>query len=100
MQVKRTTDAPRNPRLCRLSKYNSARHRTNHRLVGVPLAVPKGIGELFQRAADQLCLLPQIGRQETVGVGNSGKGSLEGVLEGLGRAGRRGVGVLDTGKLE
>lgn len=33
-------------------------------------------------------------------MGDGGKGSLEGVLEGLGRAGRRGVGVLNTGKLE
>jgi hypothetical protein len=66
----------------------------------VTLAVPQGVGELLQRAADELGLLPQVGRQETVGVGNGGEGGLQGVLEGLGRARRRGVGVLDTGQLE
>ncbi len=68
--------------------------------MSVPLAVPQGIGILLQRAPDELGLLPQVGCEEAVGVGDGGEGGLEGVLEGLGRAGRRGVGVLDTGKLE
>ena len=68
--------------------------------MSVPLAVPKGVGILLQRAPDELGLLPQVGCEEAVGVGDGSEGGLEGVLEGLGRAGRRGVGVLDTGELQ
>lgn len=66
----------------------------------VALFGAQGVGELLQRAPDELSFLPQVGRQESVGVRDGGKGGLQGVLEGLGGAGRGGVGVLDTGKLE
>lgn len=65
----------------------------------VPLTLPQGVGVLVQRAPDELRLLPQVGRQEAVGVGDGGEGGLQGVLEGLGRTGRGRVGVLDTGEL-
>ena len=65
----------------------------------VPLPLPQGVGVLVQRAPDELRLLPQVGRQEAVGVGDGGEGGLQGVLEGLGRTGRGRVGVLDTGEL-
>lgn len=64
------------------------------------LALAQDITELLQRAPDELGLLPEVGGEEAVGVDNSDEGGLEGVLEGLGGTGRRGVGVLDTGKLE
>lgn len=70
------------------------------RLVGVPLAVPKGVGKLLQRAPDELRLLPQIGGQEAVCVGDGREAGLERVLEGLGRTGRGCVGILNTGELE
>lgn len=60
----------------------------------------QNITELLQRAPDELGLLPQVGGEEAVGVDDGKEGSLEGVLEGLGGTGGRGVGVLDTGKLE
>lgn len=66
----------------------------------VSLVRPQGIRKLLQRAPDELRLLPQVGRQESVGVGNSGEGGLQGVLERLGRASGRCVGVLDTSELE
>lgn len=66
----------------------------------VSLALPESVRELLQRASDQLRLGPQIGRQETVSVGDGSEGSLQRVLEGLGRTGRRGVGILNTGELE
>ena len=69
------------------------------RLVAL-LTRPQGVGKLLQRAPQQLGLLPEVGRQEAVGVGDGHEGGLEGVLEGLGRTGGRGVGVLDTGELE
>ena len=65
----------------------------------VSLALPQGVRVLVQRAPDELRLGPQVGCQETVGVGDGGEGGLEGVLEGLGRAGRGRVGILDTGEL-
>ena len=65
----------------------------------VPLTLPQGVGVLVERAPDELRLVPQVGRQEAVGVGDGGEGGLQGVLEGLGRAGRGRVGVLDTGEL-
>lgn len=43
---------------------------------------------------------PQVGGQEAVGVGNSNEGSLEGVLQGSGGTGRRGVDILDTTELQ
>lgn len=66
----------------------------------VSLALPQGIRKLVQGTPDQLGLLPEVGGQETVSVGDSHEGSLEGVLEGLGGTGGRGVGVLDTSELE
>ena len=68
--------------------------------MGVPLAVPEGVGELFERASDELRLLPEVGGEEAVGVGYGGEGGLEGVLESLCGTGGGCVGVLDTGKLE
>ena len=65
----------------------------------VPLTLPQGVRVLVQRAPDELRLGPQVGRQETVRVGDGGEGGLEGVLEGLGRAGGGRVGILDTGEL-
>lgn len=69
----------------------------NFRLV--PL-LPEGVGVLVQGTPDELGLLPEVGREEAVGAGHGAEGGLEGVLERLGRAGGRGVGVLDTGELE
>jgi len=66
----------------------------------VLLALAQDITELLQRAADELSLLPEVGGEEAVGVDNSDEGGLEGVLEGLGGAGRGCVDVIDTGKLE
>lgn len=66
----------------------------------VLLALAQDITELLQRAADELSLLPEVGGEEAVGVDDSDEGGLEGVLEGLGGAGRGGVGVLDTSELE
>ena len=66
----------------------------------VLLALAQDITELLQRAADELSLLPQVGGKEAVGVDDGDEGGLEGVLEGLGGAGRGGVGVLDTSELE
>lgn len=90
-----STDAPKNNH-----SYQLSNHPQTSTSVGITLAISQGIRKLLQRAPDELGLLPQVGREEAVCVGNSGEGSLEGVLEGLGRAGRGGVGVLDTSELE
>lgn len=66
----------------------------------VPLALTEHIAVLLQRAARQLGLLPQVGGEESVCVGDGDEGGLEGVLEGLGGTGRGGVDVLHTSKLE
>lgn len=66
----------------------------------VSLLRPQGVRKLLQRAPDELRLLPQVGRQESIGVRDSGEGGLQGVLERLRRASRRCVGVFDTGELE
>lgn len=71
--------------------------RTTPRLV--PL-LPEGVGVLLEGTPDELGLLPEVGGEEAVGAGHGTEGGLEGVLERLGRAGGRGVGVLDTGELE
>lgn len=84
----------------RPDKYPSLPSRHPTRLVGVTLAISQGIRELLQGAPDELGLLPQVGCKEAVGVGDSSESSLEGVLEGLGGAGRRGVGILNTSELE
>ncbi len=44
------------------------------------LAFPESVGVFFEGTADKLRLLPQVGGQEAVAVGDGGKGSLEGVL--------------------
>lgn len=64
------------------------------------LASTENITKLLQRTSDKLGLLPQVGGQVSVCVTDSDEGGLEGVLEGLGGAGRGGVNVVDTGKLE
>lgn len=56
-----------------------------HRLVS--LALPQHIAVLLKRAAVQLPVRPQIRRQETIRVRDRSEGSLERVLERLGRAG-------------
>ncbi|KAI6764817.1 hypothetical protein HG531_012704 [Fusarium graminearum] len=66
----------------------------------ISLALAQSIGELVQGTSDELGLLPEVGGEETVGVGDGNESSLEGVLEGLGGTGRGCVGVLDTGELE
>lgn len=66
----------------------------------VALLRSQSVGELLQGAPDELGLLPEVGRQESVGVGDGGEGGLQGVLEGLGGTGGRGVGVLNTSKLQ
>lgn len=75
-------------------------HIHTHYTCLVFLALPQGVGELLQGASDQFRILPQAGGQEAVGVGDGDESGLEGVLEGLGGTGGRGIGVLDTGKLE
>lgn len=50
----------------------------------VSLSFSEGIRILLQRAADQLCLGPQVRCQESVGVGDSSECGLQSVLEGLG----------------
>ena len=57
---------------------------------------PKLVTELLERTSDELGLLPEIGSQESIGVTNSGKGSLEGVFEGLGGSRRGSVDIRDT----
>ena len=66
----------------------------------VLLALAQDITELLQRAPHELGLLPEVGGEEAVGVDDGNEGGLEGVLEGLGGAGRGGVGVLDISKVE
>ena len=66
----------------------------------VSLALSEDIAVLLQRGLDELGLLPQVGGEETVGVGDGGEGGLEGVLKGLGGTGRRAVGVANTSKLQ
>ena len=66
----------------------------------VALVRTQSVCELIQRAPDELGLLPEVGGKESVGVGDGGEGSLEGVLEGLGGTGGGGVGVLNTSKLQ
>lgn len=66
----------------------------------VLLVVPQGIRKFLQGTSDEFGLLPQVGGEEAVGVADGDKTGLEGVLEGLGGAGGRGVCVLDTGELE
>ena len=58
---------------------------TLSRLISLPL--PEHVTILLQRTPVQLRLLPQIGRQESVAVTHGDEGSLERVLESLGRAG-------------
>lgn len=60
----------------------------------------ESVGELLKRALDELGLLPQVGGEETVGVGDGNEGGLEGVLKGLGGTSRGSVGILNTSELE
>ena len=66
----------------------------------VALALTKHITVLLKRRTDELSLLPQIGSEEAVAVSDSDEGSLERVLEGLGRAGRSSVDIADTCELQ
>jgi hypothetical protein len=66
----------------------------------VSLALTQNVTKLLQRAANELSLLPQVGGEESVSVADSKESGLESVLEGLGRTGGGGVGILDTSKLE
>jgi hypothetical protein len=66
----------------------------------VTLALTKNVTKLLQRTPDELSLLPQVGCQETVCVGNGLESGLEGVLEGLGGSSGGSVCILDTSKLE
>lgn len=66
----------------------------------VALALAEDIGVLIQWATVELGLLPQVGSEEAVGVGDGDEGGLESVLERLGGSGRGGVDVLDTSQLQ
>jgi hypothetical protein len=68
MLVKRTVSA------------NATRHL-------VPLALAQHVAVLLQWAADELGLLPEVGCEEAVAVGDGDEGGLERVLERLRRAG-------------
>lgn len=68
--------------------------------LSVLLPLPQHISVLFERTPDELGLLPQVWRQEPVGIADRYKGSLESVLEGLGGARGRSVDVGHTSKLE
>jgi hypothetical protein len=70
----------------------------SHRLVS--LASAQNITEFLQRTSDKLRLLPQVGSQVSVCVSDSNEGSLQSVLESLGRTGRGCVDIVDTSKLE
>ena len=59
---------------------NFRRRRQDRPSPLVSLTLPQGVSELLQRASDQLGLLPQVGCQEAVGVGDSREGGLQGVL--------------------
>ena len=50
----------------------------------VSLALTQNIAVLFQRRLGELGLLPQVGGEETVCVGDGDESSLEGVLKRLG----------------
>jgi len=79
------------------NNHNAPRYRSHHL---VTLASPQSIRELLQRRSDELGLLPQVGGQVSVCVADSDEGSLQGVLEGLGRTGGGSVNVVDTSELE
>lgn len=66
----------------------------------ITLSLAEDITKLFQRVADELSILPEVGCEETVAVADGDEGGLEGVLKGLGGSGRGGVSIVDTGKLE
>jgi len=67
-------------------------------LVSLPL--PQHITEFFQRAPIELVLLPQIRRQETVGVAYSHERSFECIFKSLCRASGGGIDILDAGELK
>lgn len=79
---------------------NPQKHTRNPRKPLVTLALPQRVRKLVQRTPDELRLLPQVGSQEAVRVGHGRECCLERVFERLGRAGRRGVGILDASELE
>jgi hypothetical protein len=54
----------------------------------VALAVSQRVRKLLERTANQLGLLPKVGRQEAISVRDGRECGLEGVLESLGRTRR------------
>lgn len=96
--ISHAISSPWTPSSCQKSPIHPFTPITTSRLVA--LLGAQSVGKLLQRAPDELGLLPQVGGEEAVGVGDGGEGGLEGVLEGLGGAGGGGVGILDTGELE
>jgi len=58
------------------------------------------VAELLVGRLDENGLLPQVGSQVGVGLGNSSVGSLGEVSKGSGRATGRGVAIFDTGHLQ
>ena len=83
--------------LTRLPSLHALMARIEHL---VALALTQHIAVLLERAAGELSLLPKVGSQEAVGVGDGDEGGLEGVLKGLGRTGRGRVSVVDTSQLQ
>lgn len=82
--ISHAISSPWTPSSCQ--NHHSINHQSPpvNRLVA--LLGAQSVGKLLQRAPDELGLLPQVGGQEAVGVGDGGESGLEGVLEGLGRA--------------
>ena len=66
----------------------------------VTLALTKHIAVLLKRGADELSLLPQVRREESVGVGDGHEGSFEGILERFRGAGGGCVDVINTCELQ
>ena len=66
----------------------------------VTLSSTESIRELLQRTSDKFRLLPQVGCQVSICVADSDEGSLQCVLESLGRTGGGSVDIVDTSKLE
>ena len=83
--------------MCNKNTSTHARYRPHHL---VTLSSPESIRELLQRRSDELGLFPQVGGQVSVCVADSDEGSLQGVLEGLGRTRGGSVNVVDTSELE
>ena len=66
----------------------------------ITLALTQHVRVLLKRAADELVVGPQVGREEAVGAGDSDEGGFERILKRLGGAGGGGVDVVDTCELQ